>query len=215
MMLLSNKSLLSGLVLLVFIGCLNFGPDDPEPPFITDDESELIKAFAVENGYPESLPVDNFVEYLYDDWPNDDRIIDFILTFPAQDSSPRTLVLSDKLTMIGKSLRVAFHSSRTGRVYPAHIDSIEISTDSVIILPSLVLSWCNLTHLPPEIGKIRTKKLDISWNIGLILPEAITKMDSLPQPYETLDVDFDQTWTAETFDSLPKWAKDWLGKHNL
>jgi hypothetical protein len=95
------------------------------------------------------------------------------------------------------------------------LDSIEIISDSVIALERLDLRWCNLIYLPPEIGKIRTKKLDISWNKGIILPVEITQMDSLPQPYNTFDVDFDQTWTAETFETLPEWAKDWLGKHNL
>lgn len=95
------------------------------------------------------------------------------------------------------------------------LDSIEIITDSVIALQYLDFSWCNISHMPPQIGKIRTRVLDISWNKGLVLPIEITYMDSLPQPYDSLTVRIDQTWTQSSFDSLPEWTKEWLGTHNL
>lgn len=198
--------------MLLICGCFN--PEDPDTPFITGTQWKLIKAFVLENNYPESSDLDDFVQYLYKEWPDDDEIRDFILTFPVQDTMPRTLILSDVLTKIGKTLRV-YHSPSSGGVYPAYIDSIEIRTDSVIIIPSLSLEDCHLTHLPPQIGKIRTRVLDIGWNKGLVLPIEITQMDSLPQPYDSLSVRSDQTWTQASFDSLPEWTKEWLSTHNL
>ncbi len=182
-------------------------------PFLTSEQRTLIRTFATQNGYAESVPLDSFVIYLYREWPYQNEIYDFFLTFPIQDTIPRTLVLTDVLTQLGKGLRVHYMKGLSGVVRYAYIDSIEIRTDSVIVLPSLGLQYCNLTHLPPQIAKIRTGALDISWNKGLVLPIEITYMDSLPQPYDSLIVYIDQTWTNETFKELPDWSQEWLGKH--
>ena len=139
MMQFSKKTFFHFLITFVICGCLY--QDVPEPPFISDEQWQLIKVFVLENNYPESVDLDNFVQYLYEEWPYEDKIRDFILTFPIQDTTPRTLVLTDVLTQIGKTLRVSYHDPRTGSVYPAYIDSIDIRTDSVIIIPSLDLGY--------------------------------------------------------------------------
>lgn len=119
----------------------------------------------MENGYPDNMAIDSFVRYVYKEWPNETVRKDYFLTFPKQNTLPRTLVLSDVLTSIGKSLRVHYQPAPYGgSIYSAYIDSIEIRTDSVVILPALSLSDCNITHLPPEIGKLRLNNLDISYN---------------------------------------------------
>jgi hypothetical protein len=208
-----SNLLVIGFIAFLFGGCFD---DVTEPPFITDAQWELILTVARENNFPESTPRDSFVAYIYDEWPNEYRIKDFFVIFPVQDKNkPRKLVLSDVLTKIGKVLRIHYEDPRTGSVYPAYIDSVEIRTDSVIIIPCLDLEDCNLTHLPPQIGKIRTRVLDISWNKGLILPIEITQMDSFPQPYKTLRLNFDQTWTQAELDSMPDWENKWIGFHNI
>ena len=201
-----SKAAFVSALLLFFAGCFNYG-NDPEPPFINEEQRALIKAFAAENGYPESSPIDNFVEYLYDEWPDDDEIIDFLLTFPKQDTIPRTLVLSDILTALGKTLRVYYNDR--GYVYPAYIDSVEIRTDSVIILPSLDLEDCNLTHLPPEIGKIRTQSLDISENRMSQLPMEIMQLLAPPQYYPYTMINLNGLPNLK-FDSLPDTLQDWF-----
>jgi hypothetical protein len=178
-------------------------------PFLNDEQRALIQEFALENGYPESVPVNNFVEYLYEDWPYEYEIRDFLLTFPVQDTVPRTLVLTDILTKIGKSLRV-YHSDR-GIIHPAYIDSIEIRTDSVIVIPSLSLSDCNLTHLPPEIGKIRTEGLDLSYNNLKELPlEVMSVFDHLPPGTGHIKIQgnpIDKGYWNSLPDTLRNWMK--------
>src|SRR5690554_2823004 len=176
-------------------------------PFLNDEQRALIQEFAIENGYPESVPVDNFVEYLYEDWPYEYEIRDFLLTFPVQDTVPRTLVLTDILTKIGKSLRV-YHSDR-GIIHPAYIDSIEIRTDSVIVIPSLSLSDCNLTHLPPEIGKIRTEGLDLSYNNLKELPLEVMQLLDPPQYYKYTSININGLPNLK-YDSLPDTLKYWF-----
>jgi hypothetical protein len=183
-------------------------------PFLNDEQRALIQEFAIENGYPESVPVDNFVEYLYEDWPYEYEIRDFLLTFPVQDTVPRTLVLTDILTKIGKSLRV-YHSDR-GIIHPAYIDSIEIRTDSVIILPSLSLMNCNLTHLPPEIGKIRTEALNLSNNYKTLkyLPDELMQISGPPYYFDTLIVKYDMgAVRGMSSESVSDSLKNWLLKH--
>ncbi|MCU0610039.1 MAG: hypothetical protein MUF22_09780 [Chitinispirillaceae bacterium] len=149
----------------------------------------------------------------YYPWPDDDKIKDFILTFPIQDSIPRTLVLPEILTAIGKSLRVNFSDPRTGRVYPAFIDSIEIKTDSVIILPSLSLEDCHLTHLPASINKIRTRSLNIGYNYRtlLSLPDELMDLEKPPVYWDSLFVRFDYgAVNSMNSDSVSDTLKAWL-----
>ncbi|MFP4418763.1 MAG: hypothetical protein ACLFSB_15995, partial [Chitinispirillaceae bacterium] len=106
-------------------------------------------------------------------------------------------------------------SWRTARLYDAtfvQYPSVTPTTVNSYDSPGMEVQY---DFAFPEIGKIRTEVLDIGGNEGIILPEEITYMDSLPQPYGAIDVNFSGTWTQETFNSLPQWAQQWLGKHNL
>jgi len=208
------KILMTFIIIIVINCTFDF---EPEPPFITEKQWQLIKAIALENNYPESSDLDGFVQYLYEEWPDDDKIRDFILTFPVQDTTvPRTLVLSDILTQIGKTLRVAYHDPRTGNVYPARIDSTEIRTDSVIIIPSINLSDCNLKHLPPQIGKIRTGAPDISYNYKTLqsIPDELMQLSSPPFYWDTLKVKYDYgAVNAMNPDIVSDTLKNWLKEH--
>jgi hypothetical protein len=200
-------------IAFLFVGCFD---DVSEPPFITDAQWELIRTVARENNFPESTSRDSFVDYIYDEWPNEYRIKDFILTFPIQDKNkPRKLVLSDVLTKIGKPLRV-FYTNRFSGIYPAFIDSIEIRTDSVIIIPGLSLSDCNLTHLPPQIGKLRTRGLSIEYNYQTLrsLPNELMQLTDPPKYWDTLTVKYDIGGVnAMNSDSVSDTLKSWLKSH--
>jgi hypothetical protein len=202
------------LVIGVFLnnGCTNSIFNIDKEPFLTSEQRTLIRTFATQNGYAETVPLDSFVIYLYREWPYQSVIYDFYLTFPVQDTVPRTLVLTDVLTQIGKGLRV--YHAEGGVVHPAYIDSIEIRTDSVIVVPWLDLEDCHLTHLPPQIGeKIRTKALDISFNNITYLPLEIMNIFShLPADsgkIKIMSTPIDKSY----WDSLPDTLKNWLRLH--
>jgi len=63
------------------------------------------------------------------------------------------------------------------------LDSICIITDSVIIMPKLGLGFSNLTHLPPEIGKLRLQALDITYNDITTLPIEVMQLLDPPNYY--------------------------------
>jgi hypothetical protein len=178
----------------------------------------LIRKFATENGYPETMVVDSFVRYVYDKWPDEMKKLDYYLTFPKQEAIPRTLVLSNVLTKIGKGLRVHYEPAPYGGVISsANIDSIKVITDSVIILPGLSLSYCNLAHLPPEIGKLRVKSLDIGYNYNTLrsLPDELMQLSEPPYCWDTLIVNYDmgavKTMTGVS-DSLKAWLQKYAAK---
>jgi len=113
------------IILIMVSGCQILPPYQSNDIVISDHEKVLIRKFAVENGYPENMPIDSFVRYVYKEWPNESVRKDFFLTFPKQDTIPRTLVLSDVLTSLGKSLRVHYEPAPYGgKVSSAFIDSI-------------------------------------------------------------------------------------------
>jgi len=93
------------------------------------------------------------------------------------------------------------------------LDSIEIVTDSVIVMPALSVSSTNLTHLPAEIGKIRVGGLDISDNQIKDLPlEIMSIFDYLSDDsgkIKTMENPFSQSY----WDSLPDTLQQWLTKH--
>jgi len=185
----------------------------PEKPFITDDQRVLIRSFAAENGYSDTIPVDSFVEYLYYAWPNENDIKDFLLTFPIQDSTPRKLVLSDVLTKLGKSLRVHYYNRFTGNIYPAFIDSIEIKTDSVIVMPSIDLEHCHLSSLPAKIKKLRLYGLDISNNYFTKLPDELMGLTEAPIHWDTLIIKYDIRY-VNNLEEVSDTLKNWLKKHS-
>ena len=93
----------------------------------------------------------------------------------------------------------------------SNLDSIEIRTDSVIVIPSLSLSDCNLTHLPPEIGKIRTEGLDLSYNNLKELPlEVMSVFDHLPPGTGHIKIQgnpIDKGYWNSLPDTLRNWMK--------
>ena len=89
------------------------------------------------------------------------------------------------------------------------LDSIKIMTDAVIALETLDMSWCNLTRLPPEIGKIRTQSLDISENRMSQLPMEIMQLLAPPQYYPYTRINLNGLPNLK-FDSLPDTLQDWF-----
>jgi hypothetical protein len=203
-----NNTLLA-IIGILLNGCIT-NENSSSENFITDGQKTLIRTFAIENGYPSTMALDSFIRYEYYDWPYDADIKDFFLTFPKQDATPRTLVLSDVLTKIGKGLRVHYEPAPYGgTIYQAYIDSIEVRTDSVIVLPGLNLSDCGLTHLPPEIGKMRVKSLDITYNNLTTLPLEIMQLLDPPKYFSYTIMDWSGSKDFK-FDSLPDTLKNWF-----
>lgn len=199
------------ILVMINVFCSPVGYES-DPPFITEEQRKLIRIFASENGYPNTIPIDSFVEYLYYSWPNENSIKDFMLTFPAQDSTPKKLLLSDVLTQLGKTLRVHYHDRFTGNIYAAFIDSIEIKTDSVIILPSLDLEHCHLCCLPKEIGNVRVNGLDISNNNFLKIPDELMELANPPIHWDTLIIKYDVRY-VNNLEGVSDTLKSWLNKH--
>ena len=196
-------------------GCQILPPYQSNDIVISDHEKVLIRKFAMENGYSEKMPIDSFVRYVYKAWPNESVRKDFFLTFPKQDTIPRTLVLSDVLTSLGKSLRVHYEPAPYGgSIYSAYIDSIELRTDSVIILPGISLSDCNLTHLPKEIGKLRIKSLDIGYNYKTLksLPDELMQLSEPPFYWDSLTINYDMG-AVKSMENVSDSLKNWLVKH--
>jgi hypothetical protein len=195
-------------------GCIT-NENSSSESFITDGQKALIRTFATDNGYPSTMALDSFIRYEYYDWPYDADIKDFFLTFPKQDATPRTLVLSDVLTKIGKGLRVYYEPTpHGGAISSATIDSIVIKTDSIIIIPGLNLSYCHLTHLPPEIGKMRVKSFDFSNNYSnlISLPDELMQLSEEPKYWDTLIVKYDKG-TVTSMSTVSDSLKSWLVKH--
>ena len=203
------------IILIIVNGCQILPPYQSNDIVISDHEKVLIRKFAVENGYPENMAIDCFVRYVYKEWPNESVRKDFFLTFPKQDTIPRTLVLSDVLTSLGKSLRVHYEPAPYGgSIYSAYIDSIELRTDSVIILPGISLSDCNLTHLPKEIGKLRIKSLDIGYNYKTLksLPDELMQLSEPPFYWDSLTINYDMG-AVKSMENVSDSLKNWLVKH--
>jgi hypothetical protein len=110
-------------------------------------------------------------------------------------------------------------SRLSGVVRYAYIDSIEIRTDSVIVLPSLGLQYCHLTHLPPQIGeKIRVQSFDIGYNYKTLtsLPDELMQLSQPPEYWDTLIVKYDAgAVNAMSPDSVSDSLKSWLKKHSV
>lgn len=94
-------------------------------------------------------------------------------------------------------------------VRSSKLDSIEIRTDSVIVTPYLSLGDCNLTHLPPEIGKIRTAELGLSYNCLKELPLEIMQILDPPKCFKYTSISMNGLPNLK-HDSLPDTLKDWF-----
>jgi len=93
------------------------------------------------------------------------------------------------------------------------LDSIQIITDSVIVLRDLILGDCNLTHVPPEIGKMRVNSLNISCNQIKDLPlEIMSIFNHLTNDSGTININ-DSPITQEYWDSIPDTLRNWLLEH--
>ena len=202
------------IILIMVNGCQILPPYQSNDIVISDHEKVLIRKFAVENGYPENMAIDSFVRYVYKEWPNESVRKDFFLTFPKQNTTPRKLVLSDVLTSLGKSLRVHYEPAPYGgKVSSAIIDSINIKTDSIIIFPGLNLSFCNLSHLPKEIGKLRVQSFDIGYNKIKDLPLEIMSIFNHLHP-DTGSIGITGNPIDKGYwDSIPDTLRNWLIKH--
>lgn len=89
------------------------------------------------------------------------------------------------------------------------LDSIRINTGTVICLGLLDLGKCNLTHLPPEIGKVRVQSLDLTNNNLTTLPLEIMQLLDPPKCYSYTVID----WSSQknfSFNSLPDTLKNWF-----
>ena len=199
---------------VLICNCLNSIEYKSDDYIISKNEKSLIRKFAVENGYSETMPLDSFVRYVYRAWPNESVRKDFFLTFPKQNAIPRTLVLSDVLTSLGKSLRVHYEPAPYGgTISSAIIDSINIITDSIINFPGLNLSFCNLTHLPKEIGKLRVQKMNIGSNKIKDLPLEIMSIFNHLHP-DTGSIGIAGNPIDKGYwDSIPDTLRNWLIKH--
>ncbi|HLV32603.1 MAG TPA: hypothetical protein VKY57_13620, partial [Chitinispirillaceae bacterium] len=71
-----KKFFISAVIVLIITSNCDNWINTRKEPFLNDEQRALIQEFAIENGYPESVPVDNFVEYLYEDWPYEYEIRD-------------------------------------------------------------------------------------------------------------------------------------------
>ncbi len=98
------------------------------------------------------------------------------------------------------------------RVICDTLDSICIFTDSIISLPSIYLG-SNLTHLPPEIGKLRVSSLDVSYNKIKDLPlEIMSIFSHLPDSSGDIDC-MDNPITQQYWDSIPDTLRNWIKIH--
>lgn len=86
-----------------------------------------------------------------------------------------------------------------------NLDTVQIVTDSVIMLPSLELGLCNLSQIPAEIGQLRVQRLDLRSNPHLTtLPIEISNMLEPPKYYPYTEI-----WFDFPLDSLPTDLKTW------
>ena len=194
---------------LIFVSCISdYDSDSVFPPYY---EQLIIKEILEEN----NISVDYLRDKLlieYFDWPNDDKEKGYTILF--DDTSIHTINLTTTINNLQNStffngINICY------RVGGAIIDSINIITDSVIIIPSLDLSYCNLKNLPAQIKKIRVRNLNIRDNHSTLetLPDEMMQLSEPPFYWDTLLIEYDIR-IVEKMDSVSDTLKSWLRSHS-
>ncbi len=207
------------LILQLFTAC---SAPPEKVPFFSDNEEALIRDFFAEQGLHnigdintaaskrELAAVYSFIDFKYNDYPNDNIIKSYNLT--VRDTSVHTAVLTDvlnNLTAIDSRFMGVAYTGRNG----LHIDSIKIVTNGVIVLNTLGLSLCNLTHLPTDMKKIRVKHLDLTDNVKtFVIPETITELGAKPAYWDSLIINYDKNY-VNALGEHSEILKDWLWDH--
>ena len=204
----SVKYMLIVTSLLFFGGCLNF-MGDAGKPFLSNEEQNIISEILKENGINAGKDVFDYLVIDYTEFTNHETSYEIIIDNP----NISTIVLSTTINKLKNSK--FFQGINFAYGIGMSIDSVEIRTDSVIILPFLGLSQCNLTHLPTEIGKIRTKKLDISDNHLTTLPLEIMNILNEPKPFKATSISMDGLLHDSLPDTLLTWFDEVYSKQDF
>jgi len=118
------------------------------------------------------------------------------------------------LTNTIDSLRIygVYHESNTRQtgflgiaIKSDTLNTIKIFTDDVIAVQSLGLGQCNITTIPPEIGKIRTQSLALEGNNIVDVPNEITQLLDGPQIYPYTTIRMDRSFYEALSDTLKIW----------
>jgi len=191
---------------LILGGCILASKE--ETPFISPNEEAIIKSILTENGISISNRLYDHLDIEYQEYPYHYDEESYKITL--YDTTYDRIVLSDKINLLRN------YENYKGIVARCQNDSVGIITDSFICIYSLNIEHSGLTHLPQSIGDIRALELNIGWNNMSSIPIEILKMDSLPQPYDSLSISIygsQQWYNQETYDTLPQWARDFLEQH--
>lgn len=200
------KVFLFCIVLFSFMGCIQ--EPEKDDSLVTAEVLRYIKVFASDNGYPDKWGYGGYYTIEYRDWPYEHIETGFYVNLPRfDDTIARTLVLNDGLTKVGQKLQLFRNNGGT-----PYIGEIVVKTDSVIIIPELDLSYCNLDSLPNDIGKVRTAKLIIEENPNIkTLPLGIMDMLKDPQPFKSTNIVRGQKSNPHLhYDSLPDTLRNWF-----
>ena len=211
---------LLGSIICLLLSCVIDPPRPPETGF-TPEAMEIVKKILAEN---------NADDYTVDVQRGDDNTgglgsdpVGYILGVKIDG----VLVLTntvDSLRLKGIYRKQEGFSSFTVFDLPCMgisakcdtLDSIRIITDSVIVVQHLGLGFSNLNHLPPEIGKIRTEYLDLSYNYKTLkyLPDELMQISGPPFHFDTLIVKYDMgAVRGMSSESVSDSLKNWLLKH--
>jgi Leucine-rich repeat (LRR) protein len=202
-----KKAMLAVVLQLFFLSCISSPP--PDEPFPPVSEQRIITEILQQNNVSVSNYIREDLIIHHNDWPYEYEETGYQILI--DDTSIHKLVLTETINQLNDSRLFLGISVSYGNAL--FIDSIEIKTDSVIILPGLDISQCNLTHLPPEIGKIRTQSLDVSYNSLKDLPLEVMSVFNHLESGEGLISIMGNPIDKSYWDSLPDTMQTWLREH--
>ncbi len=180
---------------LILGGCILASKE--ETPFISSNEEAIIKSILTENGITLDDRLYDHLEVEYLEYPNHYDEESYKITL--SDSSFDRIVLSDKINLLQGI------DNFKGVIVKCENDSLEILTDSVVILPSIEL-W-GLTKIPKEIGQLRTQKLKAIGSAINSIPLQLSDMLNEPQLYPYTMILFDVS-IIEVQPLLKSWYLD-------
>jgi len=188
------------------LSCISDYKIEHFPPL---NEQNVISEILQENGVYVNNIRNKLLIYYYD-WPDDDEEEGYEILI--DDTSIHKLVLSATINLLSKS--EYFQGMNISYEVAMKIDSIDVRTDSVVLMQKLDLSQCNLTHLPPEIGKMRVSSLDISYNYTTLmtLPDELMQLSESPRYWDTLIVNYD-IGAVNGMVGVSDTLKSWLQRH--